>query len=420
MLLHSGESNQIKTIIVLHAGSILFSPPPSPPKKRIIVKKKKPISKVEFLSLLQASRKPATMFKTKLQELCHRNLWALPSYTSIRDGPEHAPRFRASVVINGLSFSSSLLCRSSKEAQNEAARLAFIHFSPPPSSTHLPKSPVSPVTAGSNPAFSGDIRELKIEDEDAIAILKTHSPSPQGLREDSSSQQKMQKPNPWKNLSSPLFSFTRTTETVPPPHHKACSVSDMVDGCCIFGREDPKEAELDAATRSRAALDLESSSLDPTGSQVDTGGCFYKKRLLELVRREGLALPSYKMMKFGASHMPTFYCSVEIDGEVFQGKGAKCKKQAENNAAQVAYTTFIEFEDSAATYHDKMKGPPQVKPGSRTILHNEQYRESGGTLSLLQAGSLSLLTHQPLIQMQWNPKSSCSCSSIRECQNLLP
>lgn len=42
--------------------------------------------------------------------------------------------------------------------------------------------------------------------------------------------------------------------------------------------------------------------------------------------------------------MPKFYSSVEVEGEIFQGKGAKSKKQAEIDAAKTAYTVFKERE----------------------------------------------------------------------------
>ncbi|XP_024926430.3 protein FAR1-RELATED SEQUENCE 3-like isoform X1 [Ziziphus jujuba] len=71
------------------------------------------------------------MYKSKLQELCQRKKWALPSYTSIKDGPDHIPQFQASVIVNGLSFDSPVSCKSYKDAHNHAAMLAFLHFTSP-------------------------------------------------------------------------------------------------------------------------------------------------------------------------------------------------------------------------------------------------------------------------------------------------
>uniref|UniRef100_A0A6N2LAB1 DRBM domain-containing protein n=1 Tax=Salix viminalis TaxID=40686 RepID=A0A6N2LAB1_SALVM len=41
------------------------------------------------------------MFKNQLQELAQRSCFNLPAYACIREGPDHAPRFRASVNFNG-------------------------------------------------------------------------------------------------------------------------------------------------------------------------------------------------------------------------------------------------------------------------------------------------------------------------------
>ena len=40
--------------------------------------------------------------------------------------------------------------------------------------------------------------------------------------------------------------------------------------------------------------------------------------------------------------MPTFYSNVEVGGEIFRGKEGKSKKQAELNAAKVAYSILKE------------------------------------------------------------------------------
>lgn len=47
-------------------------------------------------------------------------------------------------------------------------------------------------------------------------------------------------------------------------------------------------------------------------------------------------MPAYKTARSGASHLPTFSSTVEVEGEEFYGKAGKSKKQAELNAAKVA------------------------------------------------------------------------------------
>lgn len=72
------------------------------------------------------------MYKSKLQELCHQKQWSLPQYSTTKEGPMHIPRFTTAVTVNGLSFETPNPSNSSKESQNEAAKLALDHFSAPP------------------------------------------------------------------------------------------------------------------------------------------------------------------------------------------------------------------------------------------------------------------------------------------------
>ncbi|XP_062113617.1 uncharacterized protein LOC133824670 isoform X2 [Humulus lupulus] len=69
------------------------------------------------------------MYKSKLQELCQKRHWSLPTYTSAKQGLDHNPSFSAAVIVNGQSFHTSTSSKSSKEAQNDAARIAFDYLS---------------------------------------------------------------------------------------------------------------------------------------------------------------------------------------------------------------------------------------------------------------------------------------------------
>lgn len=69
---------------------------------------------------------------------------------------------------------------------------------------------------------------------------------------------------------------------------------------------------------------------------------FYKNLLQMFCQRQDLSLPVYKTIQSGASHMPVFYSTLEVRGEVFYGKAGKSKKEAEINAAIVAYIALIE------------------------------------------------------------------------------
>ena len=62
-------------------------------------------------------------------------------YSTMKDGPDHYPRFNSSVSVNGLLFHSPFPSKSSKDAQNAAAKLAFLHFT---GTFHLLTGPAQP------------------------------------------------------------------------------------------------------------------------------------------------------------------------------------------------------------------------------------------------------------------------------------
>ncbi|KZV53140.1 double-stranded RNA-binding protein 2-like [Dorcoceras hygrometricum] len=65
------------------------------------------------------------MYKNQLQELAQRSCFNLPSYTCIREGPDHAPRFRAAVNFNGETFESPSYCCTLRQAEHSAAEVAL-------------------------------------------------------------------------------------------------------------------------------------------------------------------------------------------------------------------------------------------------------------------------------------------------------
>ncbi|KAH9602668.1 hypothetical protein KSS87_023863 [Heliosperma pusillum] len=69
------------------------------------------------------------MYKNQLQELAQRSCFNLPSYTCIREGPDHAPRFKAIVNFNGESFESPNYCTTLRQAEHSAAELALSSLS---------------------------------------------------------------------------------------------------------------------------------------------------------------------------------------------------------------------------------------------------------------------------------------------------
>ncbi|KAJ0967626.1 hypothetical protein J5N97_024543 [Dioscorea zingiberensis] len=65
------------------------------------------------------------MYKNQLQELAQRSCFNLPSYTCIREGPDHAPRFKAAVNFNGEVFESPGFCTTLRQAEHSAAEVAL-------------------------------------------------------------------------------------------------------------------------------------------------------------------------------------------------------------------------------------------------------------------------------------------------------
>ncbi|RDX98533.1 Double-stranded RNA-binding protein 2 [Mucuna pruriens] len=65
------------------------------------------------------------MYKNQLQELAQRSCFNLPSYTCIREGPDHAPRFKATVNFNGEIFESPHYCSTLRQAEHSAAEVAL-------------------------------------------------------------------------------------------------------------------------------------------------------------------------------------------------------------------------------------------------------------------------------------------------------
>eukprot|EP00246_Nothoceros_aenigmaticus_P017886 TRINITY_DN9050_c0_g1_i1.p1 TRINITY_DN9050_c0_g1~~TRINITY_DN9050_c0_g1_i1.p1 ORF type:complete len:456 (+),score=57.80 TRINITY_DN9050_c0_g1_i1:194-1561(+) len=65
------------------------------------------------------------MYKNQLQELAQRSCFNLPAYACIREGPDHAPRFKATVTFNGEVFESPTYCSTLRQAEHAAAEVAL-------------------------------------------------------------------------------------------------------------------------------------------------------------------------------------------------------------------------------------------------------------------------------------------------------
>ncbi|XP_077247713.1 double-stranded RNA-binding protein 1-like [Tasmannia lanceolata] len=271
------------------------------------------------------------MYKSQLQELCQKKSWGLPKYDSTREGPDHNPRFKASVTVNGESFDCPTFRKSSKEAHNEAAKIAFDHFTIP-NPLSLSSSPTqinNDSTSCSPSSFLSGTSNANTELSDACTaeeLVEMKNPEMHSLYKN-----QLQSLAQRRNLSLPVYDHAHDG-----PYAFRYKATVTVGGQKF---ESPqffrtlREAEFAAAKVAMTSLSL--------GVQEDESG-FYKSLLQEFAQKESLSLPEYRTTRSGASHFPTFFSTVEIDGEIFSGKAAKTKKQAEMNVAKVAWSSLEE------------------------------------------------------------------------------
>ncbi|KAK9277927.1 hypothetical protein L1049_027484 [Liquidambar formosana] len=65
------------------------------------------------------------MHKNRLQEYAQKSGLQLPTYSTINDGFQHAPKFRSTVLVGGTTYTSLLTFSNRKAAEQDAAKLAL-------------------------------------------------------------------------------------------------------------------------------------------------------------------------------------------------------------------------------------------------------------------------------------------------------
>ncbi|KAG5232839.1 double-stranded RNA-binding protein [Salix suchowensis] len=442
------------------------------------------------------------MYKSKLQELCQQRSWELPTYESSRQGQAHNPRFLATVTVNDISFHSPSPSNTSKKAQNDAAKLAFEHFSnsrrspslsgsfseragaitclPPGGTLQLNAQNANQTSqineavavAKTGESFGGSLSErtgvitclppggaLQLNTQnanqtsqvnEAVAVAKTGESfgvaagsfseravaisclSPGGtlqlntqnanqtsqinevvavaksgesfggslsvstevnshLSLRGSTQLNTQNANQTPQLNeattvarnddrsgdmqhlfkSQLQTYAQkrnfalpvySCERVGPSHASRFTCKVTVNGHTFESLESFPTLNKAEHAAAKAAL----MSLLPNG--VDEDGFGYKNLLQELAQREGCGLPTYSTNKSGEAHIPTFTSTVEIEGEIFTGQGAKTKKQAEMSAAKTAYTALKQRNSNQSPAFLSPACQFQEAPQSSTLL----------------------------------------------------
>ncbi|KAK8541891.1 hypothetical protein V6N13_137525 [Hibiscus sabdariffa] len=288
------------------------------------------------------------MYKSKLQELCQKKAWRLPEYNVAKQGQDHNPRFEATVSVNGMSFQSNNPAKSSKEAQNNAAHLALLHFTAPPLA--------DPGSSNAISNFDSNIANRRVLQPEADR--DSHVKEPTSICNNNEKFKDMQhfyknvlqNYAQKRNLSRPMY----TCESEGPPHASRFRCKVTVDEKTYESLEffpTIKEAEHDAARI--ALLSLAPDIIEEEDSSL------YKNLLQELTQKEGFLLPIYSTTRSGEVHASMFVSVVEVKGEFFTGQAAKTKKQAEFSAAKVAYTKIKERTSSRCTmditpvYHEQ-------------------------------------------------------------------
>ncbi|VFQ64222.1 unnamed protein product [Cuscuta campestris] len=269
------------------------------------------------------------LYKSKLQELCRMRAWKPPEYTTVKEGPDHRPQFTSTVIVNGVPFKTPHnQSRSSKEATSLAACVALEHL-----------TGVKPVSQeGLFPSSAADNTDVKVQNNERNAQTPDFSSTPLAGRETYKSsdvlhiyKNRLQQYAQKQGMTLPYYS----TETEGPPHERLFRSKVAIAGNIY---ESPqyfrtlKEAEQAAA---KVALE----ALSPV--EIQKGGGLYKTLLQQLAQKLGHLFPVYKTIQCGPPHAASFISTVQVGEETFQGHEAKSKKQAEMNAAEVAYDTLV-------------------------------------------------------------------------------
>lgn len=67
-------------------------------------------------------------YKMMLQTYAQRNRLGMPVYSSKKEGPPHAPSFKATVFVKGQAYESPGFYKTLKEAEHAAAQVALLSF----------------------------------------------------------------------------------------------------------------------------------------------------------------------------------------------------------------------------------------------------------------------------------------------------
>lgn len=332
------------------------------------------------------------MFKNRLQEVAQKHCVSLPEYKSIKDGPDHAPRFKATVTYNGRTFESPSFCKTAKEAQNAAAEFALetllgkVDQRPKQTNGTLPVQTQLGVTS-----LNSHTEAHKEHKEDgmpiALATSEMNDGTLQKLHDRSSSSSSF-----GTGTGSVLANNQSNGKTLQQPQDRSYpSVSSMVSALENSKKTDrtlqttqdesappqslpisrdqrivpshgitiPETSRSNVSPRSEISQNrtgkeqghdiavsvLERRKWNEETSKQSEGRSLpsqflsdmHKSQLQDLALRGGFSFPSYSSIRKGPPHVPLFKASVLFNEETFESpEFYGTLRQAEHAAAAVA------------------------------------------------------------------------------------
>ncbi|KAJ8771647.1 hypothetical protein K2173_026824 [Erythroxylum novogranatense] len=296
------------------------------------------------------------MHKSRLQELCQRRRWELPVYQFRKEGSDHVPRFQATVIVQDCSFSTHSFFNSSKEAQNDAAKVAidYLSGSQRPSLSYPPLS-----TSTSTPdRVNESIGEIS-DDHGAQLLIPRENDESKSARVDSAFKNLLQELAHRKGYQLPTYVTVVNGEV----HLPTFLSTVKVGGQCFTGQEakTKKQAELSAAKVAYTTLQQRPSSIEMNSSPTTDGELqeanrtpsrnqiavnddssrelrhTYKNQLQIYAAKRNLGLPLYSWERMGPPHACSFKCKVVVDGKTYESQEFyPTLAKAEHAAAKVA------------------------------------------------------------------------------------